>query len=203
LHFVRSIFHLFYTHLASLYEPVLKLALRGRWIHWQLSLKEYLPDKRRILEIGCGTGSLLAELGKCDLKIMGIDQSHKMIRIAARNIKDIQKPLALIVAQAQALPFKNGSLDTILSMFPSEYIRCRKTWREIKRLLAPEGIFVCLIWVKMRPGTLHSVVQRIIYGTNHAELESLLHLAARESLNARIEKMADREGNVMFVLLSK
>jgi len=23
-------------------------------------------------------------------------------------------------------------------------MKCRKTWKEIKRLLAPEGIFVCL-----------------------------------------------------------
>jgi len=202
LHFIRSIFHLFYTHLAFLYDPALKLALRGRWIEWQLSLKQHFRGERKILEIGCGTGGLLAELQKYNLKIIGIDQSHQMVRIALRKVKDIGSPLFLVVAQAQALPFKNDSFDTILSMFPSEYIRCRKTWREIRRLLAPEGIFVCPIWVKMRPGTLHSIVQKMVYGTNDPEFESLLELAASEGLNARIEKIADREGNVMSVFLS-
>lgn len=126
-----------------------------------------------------------------------------MIRVAKKKIRNTRGLSPIAVAQAQALPFKNDSFDTVISIFPSAYIQYRGIWREAKRVLTTDGTFVCLIWLKMEPGTLRAIVQRIIYGTNDPEFQSLIHLAGIEGFGTRIEKIPDREGNVMFVLLSR
>lgn len=59
----------------------------------------------RVLEIGCGTGRLLATLG--GRISVGVDVSEALLRIAA------SKGLAVARADAHRLPFAEGSFDAI------------------------------------------------------------------------------------------
>jgi demethylmenaquinone methyltransferase/2-methoxy-6-polyprenyl-1,4-benzoquinol methylase len=59
----------------------------------------------RVLEIGCGTGRLLATLG--GRLCVGIDVSEGLLRIAT------SKDLAVLRADAHRLPFAEGSFDAI------------------------------------------------------------------------------------------
>jgi demethylmenaquinone methyltransferase/2-methoxy-6-polyprenyl-1,4-benzoquinol methylase len=59
----------------------------------------------RVLEIGCGTGRLLATLG--GQLCVGIDVSEELLRIAAG------KNLAVLRADAHRLPFADGSFEAI------------------------------------------------------------------------------------------
>src|SRR5439155_25517051 len=62
-------------------------------------------DAGRVLEIGCGTGRLLATLGG-RLRV-GMDVSEGMLRIAAG------KDLTVMRADAHRLPFAAGSFEAI------------------------------------------------------------------------------------------
>ena len=62
-------------------------------------------DAERVLEIGCGTGRLLATLG--GRLCVGIDVSEGMLRIAAG------KDLTVMRADAHRLPFAAGSFEAI------------------------------------------------------------------------------------------
>jgi trans-aconitate methyltransferase len=46
-------------------------------------------DDERILDLGCGTGQLTAEIARRGAKVIGIDQSQDMIDQAQRNFPDI------------------------------------------------------------------------------------------------------------------
>jgi ubiquinone/menaquinone biosynthesis C-methylase UbiE len=59
----------------------------------------------RVLEIGCGTGRLLATLG--GRLCVGIDVSEGMLRVAAG------KELSVMCADAHRLPFAGGSFEAI------------------------------------------------------------------------------------------
>lgn len=68
--------------------------------------KELIPEHSKVLEIGCGTGDLIAELN-CT-KGVGIDISHKMIEIAQKK--------------HPKLTFKTCTIETYKRPFEFDYI---------------------------------------------------------------------------------
>src|ERR1700756_1255648 len=50
-------------------------------------ISRYLPGARSLLELGCGTGALLAGLAP-ELQVTGIDRSPEMLAIAARAVPE-------------------------------------------------------------------------------------------------------------------
>lgn len=74
---------------------------------------ENLPEKAgRILDLGCGTGLLLEDLGKRGGLVVGIDASEKML--GAANVRNAKAELVL--ADADHLPFKDASFDCVVSV---------------------------------------------------------------------------------------
>jgi len=66
--------------------------------------------KDLVLDVGCGTGFITAEIAKLVKEVVAIDISDKMIdnAICAKNIK-------YLVASAEKLPFKDKSFDKVIS----------------------------------------------------------------------------------------
>jgi SAM-dependent methyltransferase len=86
----------------------------------------------RVLELGCGTGRLLAGI---DAPVrIGVDISPGMLRHARR------RGLAVAIADAHALPFAGASFDAVLAakgLF--RYLDAERAFRECARVLAPGG----------------------------------------------------------------
>ena len=62
----------------------------------------------RILEIGCGYGDLMVELGEqTKAEIVGIDKD-------ATSIKDIAERFKIIIAEANLLPFDSACFDVVM-----------------------------------------------------------------------------------------
>ncbi|MFN3533142.1 MAG: class I SAM-dependent methyltransferase [Candidatus Brocadia sp.] len=100
----------------------------------------------RILDIGCGTGSLLQAIieGYPSVKVVGIDLSREMLKIARnKQIKDS----ALIAGKAQCLPFRSESFDVVVSCNAFHYLRKpEECLIEIARVLKPQGRIVITDW---------------------------------------------------------
>jgi SAM-dependent methyltransferase len=74
-------------------------------------VSRYLPSARSLLELGCGTGAVLAGLAR-DLEVTGIDVAPEMLAIAAANV-----PQARFV-QAEITEFALGSrYDVVICVF--------------------------------------------------------------------------------------
>ncbi|HZX11915.1 MAG TPA: methyltransferase domain-containing protein [Candidatus Nanoarchaeia archaeon] len=86
---------------------------KKNWYYYQqlkTILKEKIPPGKKVLEIGCGTGDLLAALQP--LKGLGIDISENMIKIAKEKHKET-KNIAFNVGKAENLTL-NQEFDVIL-----------------------------------------------------------------------------------------
>jgi ubiquinone/menaquinone biosynthesis C-methylase UbiE len=146
--FLQFFFHHFYHSFAWTYDFVAAVVSIGRWKEWGFAA---LPHIRgvRVLEIGFGPGHLQVELNRRRLHTFGLDESRQMLHHALANLRQNGLPAALLRGYAQFLPLATGSLDSVVSTFPSEYITDRLTLAEIRRVLKPSGrlVIVPTAWI--------------------------------------------------------
>lgn len=155
---MRFVFYLLYHPFAFTYDLVAATVSLGRWKNWVLSVIPFI-EGTRVLEIGHGPGHLQRVLLSRGLFAVGIDESAPMGRLAQRNLKRFLNPgpdspsaasqgvytqIRLTRGLAQSLPFSNGTFDSVVATFPSEYIFDPDTLTETNRVLAQQGRFIIL-----------------------------------------------------------
>lgn len=116
---------------------------------------EIPASARTILDLGTGTGSVLATLAKTHPKanLTGFDASKRMLAEASKKLTRLrQKGIAsaaarLVVGDAKSLPFADGAFDVVTaSLFFHEVPPdCRaRALDEAVRVLKPGGLMVIL-----------------------------------------------------------
>lgn len=100
----------------------------------------------RILDVGCGTGRNLPHL---PAGTVGIDPARDPLLRARRRAPGAR----LVQARAEALPFRDGAFDTVVSglVFCSVDDPARGL-AEVRRVLAPGGTLRMLEHVRAEPG---------------------------------------------------
>jgi ubiquinone/menaquinone biosynthesis C-methylase UbiE len=106
-----------------------------------------IPGDARVLDVGCGSGwatRLLAEQAR-EGRVVGIDIADEMIALA-RSSSTSFRNVAYEVASAERLPFGKGEFTHAFSMESLYYYAdLPAALKEIKRVLQPGGIFVCVV----------------------------------------------------------
>jgi SAM-dependent methyltransferase len=104
-------------------------------------ISRYLPRARSLLELGCGTGALLAGLAP-DLAVTGIDRSPEMLAIAAGTVPGARLVRGDITGFT--LP---GQFDVVICMFDTlNHVQSFGGWlslfSSVHEHLASGGLFV-------------------------------------------------------------
>lgn len=100
------------------------------------------PDEGCVLDVGCGGGQALAALADArrDLRLVGVDSSRPLLRRARAHTAgraDLQ------VASAEALPFGDGAVDVVYSLFSVKHWPDRQRGlSEIARVVRPGGLLL-------------------------------------------------------------
>ena len=98
-----------------------------------------LSENKRVLEIGCGPGTLSKQIAKTSGFNVGLDFSEDMLGLAGKP-KD--RPYFLI-ADAKSLPFKNDSFDLVFLIRTLQHIPdVNKTLSEITRIIPADSLVV-------------------------------------------------------------
>ncbi len=100
----------------------------------------------RVLELGCGEGTLLAALTAAHK--YGIDPSiHALVRARNKSKADCA------VARAEELPFPSASFDLVIAVGVMEHFEnVDQASAEVRRVLTPAGHYVALIHIDMTLG---------------------------------------------------
>lgn len=104
-----------------------------------LTRTNLLQPGDKILEIGCGIGTIVAELGKQGYDAVGTDISRVAIEYGRAKYGSIR----LEVQPAEELPYADGTFDVVLSFDLFEHIACiDRHVGEVHRLLKPGGHYL-------------------------------------------------------------
>jgi ubiquinone/menaquinone biosynthesis C-methylase UbiE len=119
------------------------------------------PDAR-VLDVGCGTGNLLAALRAIFPQAMltGVDPSAELLDKARRRTELAR--VAFAEGAVEALPFAGGSFDCTLSLLVLQEFRDRpQALSEMKRVTRAGGIVAACQWHFARMPVIDALVEAI------------------------------------------
>ncbi|PSQ96758.1 MAG: hypothetical protein BRD55_05640 [Bacteroidetes bacterium SW_9_63_38] len=117
--------------------------LRPRLERFLSGVQELLAPEKRILDFGCGTGDLAAELSKCGYEVCACDFSEAMIRNAAESESQANVKWNILPPDWDTLPYKDSSFDAIVASSVFEYLKdLEGTMRELSRVVSPGGFII-------------------------------------------------------------
>jgi 2-polyprenyl-3-methyl-5-hydroxy-6-metoxy-1,4-benzoquinol methylase len=106
-------------------------------------LVQRLGNKGRVLDLGCGNGSLSHELSKLGFEVHGVDQSDSGIQIAREAFPQVRFSLGDVEEELSPDPFQAESFDVVVSTEVVEHLyRPRRLIQNAFRLLKPSGHFI-------------------------------------------------------------
>jgi len=96
-----------------------------------------------VLEIGAGTGFNLEHYPDSVGELVITEPAAGMLRLAVRRAAAGDLRVQAVQASAEALPFEDGSFDTVVSTLVLCSVRDQdRTLAEIRRVLRPDGRFL-------------------------------------------------------------
>jgi ubiquinone/menaquinone biosynthesis C-methylase UbiE len=185
------------------YDPIVSLMGFDR-ARQELISGANLGAGQRILDIGCGTGTLVVMLKRqrASAEVIGLDPDLKALRRARIKATRARVSVQLDQAFADKLPYEDASFDRVFSSFMFHHLNEQERenmLREVLRVLTPSGSFHLLDFVthKAADGLLERRLQ------SHARMKdnsdaTILELMSRTGLTNAAKV---KDGSMLFGLL--
>ena len=113
--------------------------VRERWLKLLIAR---LPERARVLDLGCGAGVPVArELAAHNFEVIGVDGSPRQIELAIGNVPAAR----FILADMSSVAFASSSFDAVSAFYSITHVPRDEHAALLGRIadwLKPEGIFV-------------------------------------------------------------
>jgi len=148
----------------SRYDKGIRIPTLGRLDDAYNRLTSYIKSGQKVLDLGCGTGTLTIKAAQKSAKVKGIDVNSQMLEIARkRTIKaNLTENIELYeMGVAELRSEESESYDVVMSglcfseLTENELV-C--TLKEVRRILKPDGLL--LIADEVRPT---SIFKKVLY----------------------------------------
>lgn len=119
--------------------------------HFDLNgfILNHIPSATTAVDLGCGTGDLLAPLQKNARYVIGVDKSPKMLEEARKRFSRQKGDIDLRIGEIEHLPLGDGEADlAIINMVLHHLSSPVAAFREIHRILNPNNRFVIVDFLK-------------------------------------------------------
>jgi len=117
--------------------------LREPYLYYEKCINLYVKAGSKVLEIGSGTGLHTYVLVQTGALVVASDISFHSLKVLTQRMR-AKRRLITLVADMEALPFKNNSFDVVTSAGSLSYGDPDLVDTEIKRVLKPGGVFICV-----------------------------------------------------------
>jgi demethylmenaquinone methyltransferase / 2-methoxy-6-polyprenyl-1,4-benzoquinol methylase len=135
---VRAMF----AEIAPRYDFLNRMLSFGIDRRWRRRMRRRLGMKagQDLLDLCCGTGDVALEFARNGVHVQGADFTFPMLPLALRKGRNAGLPLSWANADAQALPYRDGSFDAVTISFGIRNVEDpQRALRECARVLRPGG----------------------------------------------------------------
>lgn len=149
--------------LTPLYDVVVRYTTRERPFKSLLVDAASIRDNEAVLDVGCGTGTLLAEVARRipSAQLTGFDADPAILQLAEKKLARAGVPVELVLGTALDLPFNDCQFDHVVSSLFFHHLvpeDKQSALNEIARVLRPGGTFHLADW-----GPATGVIQRLAF----------------------------------------
>jgi SAM-dependent methyltransferase len=104
-------------------------------------------DGLRALDYGCGHGMAAVAMARRGARVTAFDLSPAYVEEARRRARANGAAVNFVIADAERLPFADGSFDRVWGNAILHHLDVGRAARELRRVLAPGGVAVfCEPW---------------------------------------------------------
>lgn len=187
-----------------LYDPLVK-ALGADAAKKALLDQADLRDNHRVLDIGCGTGTLAITMKRRypDMNVVGLDPDPKALARSRQKAKRAGVSVSFDQGFSDELPYADGSFDRVFSSFMFHHLQPdlrETTLREVRRVLKAGGSLHLLDFERPETAPRRALARRM-YANHHLKDNSERQILAlmRQAGFADARKVTT--GGIFFGLL--
>lgn len=135
--------------LTNVYDPAMATLFQERLYRLPLITALNLQPGQRLLDIGCGTGTLdlLLHQHAPDALVVGLDIDPTVLTLAQRKAAQRSAQLPLSLASADCLPYADNSFDQVVSSLMLHHLT-----------IAQKGWMLAETWRVLRAGCVLSIL---------------------------------------------
>ena len=112
--------------------------------HYHSYLLGHVPERcRHVLEIGCGTGEFSRLLAGRAERVLAVDLSPQMVRLARERSK-LHPNIDFVAGDVMSCRLPDEQFDCVATLTTLHHLPTESILRKVRRALRPGGAFVCL-----------------------------------------------------------
>lgn len=110
-------------------------------------LAKYEWAGKKVLEVGCGQGTVLTHLARRNASMVGVDMSRVSILRTREGARELGLPVDVAQSDAESLPFADESFDAVVSFGVLHHTPdTGRAVREVRRVLKPGGRAIVMLY---------------------------------------------------------
>lgn len=136
-----------YTKFAAAYDKIMHNVDYVKWVNYIRSLfMHYRCEPHRILELACGTGTVMVQLAKYGYEMWGLDRAAEMLESAQKKADKTGQKIELFQGDMRDFSF-DEKFDAVLCLYDSiNYIlekdEMAQVFENVYNVLEPNGLFI-------------------------------------------------------------
>lgn len=154
---------------------------RAPYLRYEAHIASVVRPDHLVLEIGAGTGVHTDPVACTGARVVATDISTNALRVMRQRLSGRVKTAA---ADMEALPFAPASFDVVACAGSLSYGDPRVVDAEIRRVLKPNGIFICVD--SLRDNPVYTMKRWLDYKRGRRTKRTLLYMPSAD----RVELLA-------------